>query len=48
VVNFTETTAKLESEDLTNLLNRYVTAMSDIALKFGATIDKYIISAMRS
>ena len=48
MVNFTETTAKLESEDLTNLLNRYVTAMSDIALQFGATIDKYIISAMRS
>ncbi len=32
VVNFTETTEKLESEDLTNLLNRYLTEMSDIAL----------------
>ena len=41
VVNFTETTEKLESEDLTNLLNRYLTEMSDIALKYGATIDKY-------
>ena len=33
VVNFTETTDKLESEDLTNLLNRYLTEMSDIALQ---------------
>ena len=41
VVNFTETTDKLESEDLTNVLNRYLTEMSDIALEHGATIDKY-------
>ena len=41
VVNFTETTEKLESEELTNLLNRYLTEMSDIALQYGATIDKY-------
>ena len=33
VVNFTETTDKLESEDLTNLLNRYLTEMSNIALR---------------
>ena len=46
VVNFTETTDKLESEDLTNLLNRYLTEMSDIALEFGATIDKYIGDAI--
>jgi class 3 adenylate cyclase len=46
VVNFTETTDKLESEDLTNLLNRYLTEMSDIALKYGATIDKYIGDAI--
>ena len=46
VVNFTETTEKLESEDLTNLLNRYLTEMSDIALKYGATIDKYIGDAI--
>ena len=46
VVNFTETTDKLESEDLTNLLNRYLTEMSDIALKHGATIDKYIGDAI--
>ncbi len=46
VVNFTETTDKLESEDLTNVLNRYLTEMSDIALAHGATIDKYIGDAM--
>jgi adenylate cyclase len=46
VVNFTETTDKLESEDLTNLLNRYLTEMSNIALEYGATIDKYIGDAI--
>ena len=46
VVNFTETTDKLELEDLTNLLNRYLTEMSDIALQHGATIDKYIGDAI--
>jgi adenylate cyclase len=46
VVNFTETTDKLESEDLTNVLNRYLTEMSNIALEHGATIDKYIGDAM--
>jgi class 3 adenylate cyclase len=46
VVNFTETTDELESEDLTNLLNRYLTEMSNIALEHGATIDKYIGDAI--
>lgn len=46
VVDFTETTDKLESEDLTHLLNRYLTEMSNIALKHGATIDKYIGDAI--
>jgi adenylate cyclase len=46
VVNFTETTDKLESEDLTNLLNRYLTEMTNIALAHGATIDKYIGDAI--
>jgi adenylate cyclase len=46
VVNFTETTEKLESEELTNLLNRYLTEMSDIALQYGATIDKFIGDAI--
>jgi class 3 adenylate cyclase len=46
LVNFTATTDKLESEDLTNLLNRYLTEMSNIALQHGATIDKYIGDAI--
>jgi class 3 adenylate cyclase len=46
VVNFTETTDKLESEELTNLLNHYLTEMSRIALQYGATIDKYIGDAI--
>jgi len=46
VVNFTETTDKLESEELTNLLNRYLTEMTNIALEYGATIDKYIGDAI--
>ena len=46
VVNFTETTDKLESEELTNLLNHYLTEMSKIALEYGGTIDKYIGDAI--
>src|ERR1700730_16591629 len=42
VVGFTETTDRLESEDLTRLLNHYLTEMSEIALSHGATIDKYV------
>jgi class 3 adenylate cyclase len=36
----------LESEELTDVLNHYLTEMSAIALKYGATIDKYIGDAM--
>jgi class 3 adenylate cyclase len=46
IVNFTATTEKLESEELTGMLNDYLTQMSDIALKWGATIDKYIGDAI--
>jgi PAS domain S-box-containing protein len=46
IVNFTETTDKMESEDLTQLLNHYLTEMSAIALDYGATIDKYIGDAI--
>jgi adenylate cyclase len=46
IAAFTETTDNLESEDLTDVLNHYLTEMSAIALKFGATIDKYIGDAM--
>ena len=46
IVGFTETTDNLESEELTHLLNDYLTEMSTIALDHGATIDKYIGDAM--
>jgi class 3 adenylate cyclase len=46
IVGFTEITDKMESEDLTHLLNRYLTEMSKIALQYGATIDKYVGDAI--
>ena len=46
IVGFTETADRLESEDLTRLLNHYLTEMSNIALSFGATIDKYVGDAI--
>jgi class 3 adenylate cyclase/PAS domain-containing protein len=46
IAAFTETTENLESEDLTDVLNHYLTEMSVIALGHGATIDKYIGDAM--
>jgi class 3 adenylate cyclase len=46
LVGFTETTERLESEDLTRLLNHYLTEMSQIAIAHGATIDKYVGDAI--
>jgi PAS domain S-box-containing protein len=46
IVGFTETADRLESEELTGLLNHYLSEMSDIALAHGATIDKYVGDAM--
>ncbi len=46
IEGFTETADRLESEDLTALLNHYLTEMSKIALKYGATIDKFIGDAI--
>ena len=43
---FTETADRLESEELTGLLNNYLTEMSKLALNYGATIDKYIGDAI--
>src|SRR5262245_51764224 len=42
IAGFTETTDQLEAEELTDVLNQYLTEMSKIALAHGATIDKYI------
>ncbi|MHC4974353.1 MAG: adenylate/guanylate cyclase domain-containing protein [Planctomycetota bacterium] len=46
IVGFTATADRLESEELTELLNRYLTEMSQIALAHGATIDKYVGDAI--
>jgi class 3 adenylate cyclase len=46
IAGFTETSDSLESEELTSLLNNYLTEISEIALKHGATIDKYIGDAI--
>jgi class 3 adenylate cyclase len=46
IAGFTETTDQMESEDLTGLLNHYLTEMSQIALDHGATIDKYVGDAI--
>jgi class 3 adenylate cyclase len=46
IAGFTETADQLASEDLTKLLNHYLTEMSDIAMEYGATIDKYVGDAI--
>lgn len=46
IVGFTETADRLESEELTKLINHYLTEMSQIALNYGATIDKYVGDAI--
>ena len=46
IVNFTDISDELESEEMTNLLNFYLNEMSQIALKFGGTIDKFIGDAL--
>lgn len=46
IAGFTGTTDQMEAEDLTAILNQYLTEMSDIALQHGGTIDKYIGDAI--
>ena len=46
IAGFTETADKMESEELTQLLNHYLTEMSRIASVHGATIDKYVGDAI--
>ena len=46
IKDFTATTADLQAEDLTYLLNTYFTEMSKIAIEYGGTIDKFIGDAM--
>ncbi len=46
IEDFTEIAEGMESEELTSLLNSYLTEMSRIALEHGATIDKYVGDAI--
>ena len=46
IKDFTATTDDLEPEDVTFLVNDYLTEISAIALQYGATIDKYIGDAV--
>jgi adenylate cyclase len=46
IKDFTATTERLQPEELTRLLNEYLTEMSAIALEHGGTIDKFIGDAM--
>ena len=46
IVGFTETTDQLQSEELTALLNEYLTEMSFIAEAHGANFDKFIGDAI--
>ncbi len=43
---FTATTERMESEALTALLNDYLNEMSNIALDYGGTIDKFVGDGM--
>lgn len=42
IVGFTALSEQMEAENLTDVLNSYLTDMSKIALKHGGTIDKFI------
>jgi adenylate cyclase len=46
IKDFTATAERLQPEDLTNLLNEYLTNMSSIALEHGGTVDKFIGDAI--
>ena len=42
IAGFTETADKLESEEVTHLINNYLSEMSKIAFQYGGTIDKFM------
>jgi len=46
IKNFTQTTDRMEPEDLAEMLNEYLTEMTAIAEKYGATIDKFVGDAI--
>jgi adenylate cyclase len=46
IKDFTASTERLQPEEVTLLLNEYFTEMSDIALRHGGTVDKFIGDAI--
>ncbi len=46
VVGFSDLTDTIEPELLSDILNSYLTRMSEIALKYGGTVDKFIGDAV--
>lgn len=46
IAGFTSISEELSPEDLTNLMNEYLTAMTDIIMKHGGLVDKYIGDAV--
>ena len=46
IKDFTATTERMQPEELTGLLNEYLTEMSNIALAHGGTVDKFIGDAI--
>ena len=46
IVGFTDITDSVESELLSDVLNSYLTRMSEIALHYGGTIDKFVGDAV--
>jgi len=46
IKDFTQTTERLQPEELTALLNEYFTEMAKIAHEYGATVDKFIGDAI--
>jgi adenylate cyclase len=46
IKDFTSTSERLQSEQLTALLNEYFTEMSAIALGYGGTVDKFVGDAI--
>lgn len=46
IKDFTATTERLQPEELTRLLNEYLTEMSAIAIGHGGTVDKFVGDAM--
>jgi class 3 adenylate cyclase len=46
IKDFTQTTERLQPEELTALINEYFTEMSTIAFAHGGTVDKFVGDAM--